>query len=258
MNDARASASAPHRPIAFAPARVSARDDSCRRHDPPHLAGRSRRLRAEPRAAVSRGREAQPARIFLQERTDDGWRKLTYAEARPTVDALATALIARGLSAQRPVMILSANAIDHALLMLAGYTAGIPVAPISVAYSLQSQDFAKLKHIAELLEPGLIYVADTAPFAKALAAIGGNAEIVASRNSANLERVTLFDDLARTSAGTVVENAAASTGAGHDRENPVHFRIDRTAEGRHQHPRHAHGEPAAGAADAGHSSPSSR
>ena len=51
-------------------------------------------------------------------------------------------------------MILSANAIDHALLMLAGYTAGIPVAPISVAYSLQSQDFAKLKHIAELLDAG--------------------------------------------------------------------------------------------------------
>ena len=83
-------------------------------------------------------------------------------------------------------MILSANAIDHALLMLAGYTAGVPVAPISVAYSLQSQDFAKLRHIAELLEPGLIYVADTAPFAKALAAIGGDAEIVASRNGANL------------------------------------------------------------------------
>ena len=83
-------------------------------------------------------------------------------------------------------MILSANAIDHALLMLAGYTAGIPVAPISVAYSLQSQDFAKLKHIAELLEPGLIYVADTAPFAKALAAIGSSAEIVASRDGANL------------------------------------------------------------------------
>ena len=60
------------------------------------------------------------------------------------VDVLAAALIERGLSAERPVMILSANAIDHALLMLAGYTAGVPVAPVSVAYSLQSQDFAKL------------------------------------------------------------------------------------------------------------------
>ncbi len=88
----------------------------------------------------------------------------------------------------------------------------MPVAPISVAYSLQSQDFAKLRHIAELLEPGLIYVADTAPFAKALAAIDSGAEIVASRDSANLG-ATSFDDLARTSIGPAVDQAAAASGA---------------------------------------------
>src|SRR5712671_8162703 len=116
---------------------------------------------------------AAPARVFLAERgpTADGWRKLTYAQAQPIVDALAQALIERGLGAERPVMILSGNAIDHALLMLAGYTAGIPVAPVSVAYSLQSQDHAKLRQIFDLLRPGLVYVADTAPFAKALAAL---------------------------------------------------------------------------------------
>ena len=81
------------------------------------------------------------------------WRKLTYEQARAQRRrARRRATDRRGLSAERPVMILSANAIDHALLMLAGYTAGVPVAPISVAYSLQSQDFAKLKHIAELLD----------------------------------------------------------------------------------------------------------
>ena len=97
-------------------------------------------------------------------------------------------------------MILSANAIDHALLMLAGYTAGVPVAPVSVAYSLQSQDFAKLKYIAELLTPGLVYVADTAPFAKALAAIDlSDCEVVASRDGANLG-ATSFDELADSRA----------------------------------------------------------
>ena len=131
----------------------------------------ARTIQASRGFSARRSRRS-PTRIFLQERAGDGWRKLSYEQARRSVDAIAAALIARGLSAERPVMILSANAIDHALLMLAGYTAGIPVAPISVAYSLQSQDFAKLKHIAELLEPGLIYVADTAPFAKALAALG--------------------------------------------------------------------------------------
>src|SRR6266545_4361686 len=159
---------APHRPIAFAPAQVTrtAALDAC----DPSLA----RLF---RSAVA----AQPGRVFLAERAGEAWRKLTYEDARRSVDALAAALLARGLSAERPVMILSANSIDHALLMLAGYTAGVPVAPVSVAYSLQSQDLAKLKHIAELLTPGLIYVADTAPFAKAIAALGTTAEILASR-----------------------------------------------------------------------------
>jgi hypothetical protein len=91
-----------------------------------------------------------PDRVFLAERVGDGWLTVTYAAARRLVDGLAQALHDRGLSAQRPVMILSGNAVDHALLMLAGHTAGVPVAPISVAYSLQSEDHAKLKHIAAL------------------------------------------------------------------------------------------------------------
>src|SRR5215831_9527644 len=162
------------------------------------------------RAAVERN----PGELFLAERDGGGaWRKLTYAAARPLVDALAQSLIERGLSAERPVMILSANGIDHALLTLAGHTAGVPVAPISVAYLLQSQDHAKLKHIAALVAPGLVYVADTGPFAKALAALDLKAEIVASRNGANMERVTAFDRLAQGRPGSALEQAAAAIGA---------------------------------------------
>jgi feruloyl-CoA synthase len=160
------------------------------------------------RAAV----EAQPGRIFLAEHGGEGWRKLTYAEARRQVDAIAAALIDRGLSAERPVMILSGNAIDHALLMLAGYTAGVPIAPVSVAYSLQSQDHAKLRHISSLLCPGLIYVADTAPYARALAALDlAGVEVVASTNSAGRAGVTPFEQLVRTSAGPAVNTAVAAT-----------------------------------------------
>jgi feruloyl-CoA synthase len=198
-----------HRPIAFAPARVhhtSDPDGTIRLTCPEPLGAYDPSLARLFRAAV----EAQPARVFLAERQGDGWRTLRYEQARRSVDALAAALIERGLSAARPVMILSGNAIDHALLMLAGYTAGVPVAPVSVAYSLQSQDFAKLKHIAELLMPGLVYVADTAPFAKALAAIDlSNTEVVASRDGASLG-VTPFDDLAATVPGAAVEQAAAA------------------------------------------------
>src|SRR5262249_36436687 len=176
------------RPIAYARPRIVCEPGHsgallCRSSEP--LAPCDPSLARLFRAAVERN----PGGLFLAERDGGAWRKLTYAAARPLVDALAQSLIERGLSAERPVMILSANGVDHALLTLAGHAAGVPVAPISVAYPLQSQDHAKLKHIAALLAPGLVYVADTGPFAKALAALELKAEIVASRNGANMERV---------------------------------------------------------------------
>jgi len=203
-------AEVPFRPIHFAPAAVErtlATDGSIRLRSPAPLGRYEPSLAKLFRAAV----ETAPTGLFLAERAGDGWRKLAYEQARRTIDALAAALLARGLSTARPVMILSGSSVDHALLMLAGFTAGIPVAPISVAYSLQSQDHVKLKHIASLLASGLVYVADTAPFAKALAALDlKGVEIVASRNGANLEDVTAFDDLARAAPGPAVEKAAAA------------------------------------------------
>ena len=167
------------------------------------------------RAAVERN----PDGLFLAERDAAGpWRKLTYSEARTKVDALAQGLIERGLSAQRPVIVLSGNSIAHALLTLASLTAGVPVAPVSVAYSLQSTDHAKLRHICDLLEPGLIYVEDTGPFEKALAALATakpahKFELLAGRNRANLDRVTALDAMAATSTGPALAKAADSIDA---------------------------------------------
>src|SRR5262245_22732371 len=206
-------AAAPIRPIGYATPAIACEreaDGALRMRSTTPLAPYDASLARLFRAAAA----ARPDAPFLAERDGGGWRTVTYAAARRSVDAIAAALIARGLSAERPVMILSGNAIDHALLMLAGYTAGVPVAPISVAYSLQSQDHVKLKHIADLLRPGLVYVADTAPFAKALAALDlGGSEVVASRNSANRDAVMPFDALKRTTPGAAVETAAAATGA---------------------------------------------
>jgi feruloyl-CoA synthase len=211
---AATAAEAPLRPIAYA-----APDIACERDADGVIRMRSRTplLPYEPslgrlfRAAV----EAAPTRVFLAEREPgSAWRSLRYEEARQTVDAIAAALLARGLSAARPVMILSGNSIDHAFLMLAGYTAAIPVAPVSVAYSLQSEDHLKLKQIAQLLDPGLVYVADTAPFAKALASLDlSRCAIAASRNGANLPGVTRFDELTRAPVGAAVERAFAAIAA---------------------------------------------
>jgi feruloyl-CoA synthase len=204
---------APFAEIAFAPAQIA-----CERRSDGTLVLRSLApigpytpsLAHLFRAAV----EAQPGRAFLAEREGESWRRITYEAARRSVDAIAESLLARGLSAERPVMVLSSPAIDHALLMLACYTAGIPLAPISVAYSLQSKDHAKLRQIAALLTPGMIYVADTAPFAGAFAALDlSGIEIVASRNGANLTGVTLLDDVKGTSPGASLERAVAAIGA---------------------------------------------
>jgi feruloyl-CoA synthase len=209
---------APLRPITYGTPRIvceKAADGSLRCRSAEPLAPHDPSLAQLFRAAVERN----PAGLFLAEREASGpsggaWRKLTYQQARPLVDALAAALIERGLSAQRPVMILSGNGIDHALLTLAGHTAGVPVAPISVAYSLQSQDHAKLKHIAALLEPGLIYVADTAPFAKSLAALDlAKVEVVAGRNGANLAGATAFEAMAQSRPGPALDQATAAIGA---------------------------------------------
>src|SRR3954471_6506535 len=125
-----------------------------------------------------------PDRVFLAERAGDEWVELTWGEANRKANAIAQALLDRGLGPQRPLMILSGNSIDHALITLGGFLAGVPVVPVSPAYSLMSQDYGKVKHIAALVKPGLVYAADAAPFGGVLSAVDfGGAEIVLSKGS---------------------------------------------------------------------------
>jgi feruloyl-CoA synthase len=74
------------------------------------------------------------------------------------VRRIATALLQRELSPERPIAVLSRNDIEHALLGLAAMYTDIPYAPISPAYSLMSSDFGKLRGILALLTPGLVFV----------------------------------------------------------------------------------------------------
>jgi feruloyl-CoA synthase len=118
---------------------------------------------------------AAPDRTVLAERSGDGWRRVTYADALDGVRRIGGSLIARGLTPSSPVAILSDNSVNHALLALGAMHVGIPVAPISPAYSLMSKDHFKLKTIVELLQPGLVFAEQPSRFAPALAAIGAAA-----------------------------------------------------------------------------------
>ena len=114
-----------------------------------------------------------PDRVFLGERdSSNAWRTVSWGEALELVRKLAHALLDRGAGPERPLLILSGNSIAHALVTLAAMHVGIPAAPVSVAYSLLSRDFGKLRRIAERVTPGVVFVEQREPFAAALAAAG--------------------------------------------------------------------------------------
>src|SRR5262249_30218730 len=163
---------------------------------------------------LARWAEHAPDRTFLAEREAPGdWRRISYRAAWDAARAIGQGLLDRGLSVESPVVILSENAIDHALLTLGAMHVGVPAIPVSVAYSRLSQDFAKLRHIVELTRPGLVYARDGAAFAKAIAAIAGaGAELVVSAEPPPTRRATPFAELLRTVPRPAVDAAFAAIG----------------------------------------------
>lgn len=152
-----------------------------------------------------------PEVCFLAERSADGWRRISYRQALAQARQIGSALLRRGLSAERPVAILSDNSVDHALLTLGATHVGIPVVPISPAYSLMSKDHLKLKGIVELLRPGLIYVADGTRFAAALAALNlSGVEVVVSANPAPGVAATDFSGLLDDADAAAADHAFAA------------------------------------------------
>jgi feruloyl-CoA synthase len=158
------------------------------------------RLDPYPRALPDRlvhWAAATPDRVFLAERGPDGaWRTLTFGECLARVRRLASGLAGLGLSAERPVAILSGNSIDHAVMALAAMMIGVPYCPISPPYSLVAKDFSKLSYCLDLLTPGLVFVADAKPFRAALAAAAApdrvivaaaNAELAGARDLSSLD-----------------------------------------------------------------------
>jgi feruloyl-CoA synthase len=155
--------------------------------------------------------QATPERIFLAQRDAAGaWRTLSYAQTLAAVRALAVALLQRGLSADRPLAILSGNDIDHALLALAAMYVGIPYAPVSVPYSLLSQDFGKLKAVVEILTPGLVFASNGTAFTRAIAAaLPGDTEVAVTTNPPAGRTTTSFAALLQTPASAALDQAHA-------------------------------------------------
>jgi len=151
-----------------------------------------------------------PERTVVARRDDGGdWIRISYAQMLERARSVGQALVDRGLSADRPVAILSENGLEHLTLALGAMWAGIPFTPISTAYSLVSQDYGKLRHILAQITPGLVFAAGSA-YARAIeASVARETEVVAA-GPVDLGRpVTPFEDLLAVSPGAGVDAAHA-------------------------------------------------
>ncbi|MCW5629532.1 MAG: feruloyl-CoA synthase [Rhodoferax sp.] len=205
------------RPLTFGVTRVRVRDGQ----PGTHYLQADQDLQPYPERMADRLRhwaEAAPERSFMARRIrqPDGtlgdWRHLNYAQAWTTARGIAQGLIDRGLSAERPVAILSENSLEHALLALGCLVAGVPYVPVSPPYSLVSVDYDKLKHVLRTVTPGLVFAQD-ARYAKAIAAtVAGDVEVVLHEGDVAGRTVTPFAALCATPATPAVDQAMAATG----------------------------------------------
>lgn len=214
-------AQAPFRPLRFGVTRVQVRDGE----RGTHYLRAEQALQPYPDRLTDRLQHwahTRPQRtLFARRRREvraDGttglgdWQHVTFAEAWQTARAIAQGLLSRGLSAERPVLILSENSLEHALLALGCLVAGVPWVPASPAYALLSSDFDKLRHVWRTVTPGLVFAQD-ARYARAIqAVVPTEVETVLAEGALPDRPATSFSALASTPATDAVDAAMAATG----------------------------------------------
>jgi feruloyl-CoA synthase len=202
-----------YRPVPFGVTRVQVRDGA------PGV----RYLQAElPLGAYARRlsdflvhwAETEPERTFLARRAPLGdgrtgdWQRISYAQALDSARRIGQALLERKLSPERPVVILSENTLEHALLALGCIYAGVPYCPVSPAYATVSQDYDKLRHVLDTLTPGLVFAADGARYGRAITAtVGADVDVVLAQGSVEGRATTSFEQLRATAATEAIDVA---------------------------------------------------
>lgn len=162
---------------------------------------------------LARQAAALGAQPYLVQRQgpERAWVAHSYADTRRDTDAIAQWLLDRGVGRERPILLLSGNSIRHALVKFGGMAAGVPAAPVSPNYGMQAGSFDRLRHVVQLVRPGVVFVENAAPFARALAAIDfGDAIVVtATPQDCPVACVDLADVL-RTPVGPPVAQRIAA------------------------------------------------
>jgi feruloyl-CoA synthase len=157
-----------------------------------------------------------PSRAFLAQRAKDGaWQTITYADALIRVRRLAGGLLREGLSPARPLMILSGNSIEHALLALAAMYVGVAFAPIAPSYSLAVREYNALAHVWQNFDPGMVFVQDGPAFSPALKAVLRAGPVRVAYHSAPPDgfNALALSDLENMEPSSAVDRANQATGA---------------------------------------------
>ena len=157
--------------------------------------------------------EETPSSIFLAERSGDGWREMGYAEVRDAVRAIASSLAARGMDASTPIVIMSGNSLDHALLSLGAQYAGVPTVPLAEQYSLIPEAHDRLVYVLNKVRPTMAFVDDAARYGAAISRpeLEG-VEIIASLTDNAPVKVTPFAELLRGDSGVDLAGVHAKVG----------------------------------------------
>ncbi len=158
--------------------------------------------------------QVRPEQTFIAERqADGGWRRVSYGQMLDSVRAIAQSLLGYGLSADKPLVLLSGNDVEHLQVAFGAMYAGIPYCPVSPAYALLSQDFAKLRHVCDLLQPGLVFVNDAAAYQRAVdAVLPAETPLISVRGEVSGRTRVSFASLLQTPGGSAADRAFEATG----------------------------------------------
>ncbi|MCJ8507053.1 feruloyl-CoA synthase [Rhizobium lemnae] len=153
--------------------------------------------------------QTHPDQVWMGQRNGtDGWQTLSYAEGRRAIEAVASLLVERGISVERPLLILSGNSIPHAVMALGAQHAGIPSAALAPAYALSGEDRSKLISVVEQLTPGMVFADHAERYLPAISAVLGPDVPLVSLTGVAQDRETIaYDDVLNTAPTAAMQAA---------------------------------------------------
>jgi feruloyl-CoA synthase len=167
--------------------------------------------------AVQAQRLGEKPYLVQRQGPQRAWTPHSYQQTKRDTDAIAQWLLNRGIARDRPILLLSGNSIAHALVKFGGMAVGVPACPVSANYGLMDSNFTRLRHVVQLTRPGVIFVENAKPFARALEQVdfGDALVLTATPEDAPPGAASLKDALATPVTSAVAERIAALRGEDH-------------------------------------------